>query len=100
VGVDTRPDERSSSSEAPIVVASNRLPFSFHRNSKGLERRRSPGGLVSALEPVLRKRGGTWIGWPGIELREGETLSEVDEPYHIDPIFLSESEVSRYYHGF
>jgi trehalose 6-phosphate synthase/phosphatase len=65
-----------------------------------LERRRSVGGLVSALEPVLRKRGGTWIGWPGIDLREGETLPAGDGEYRTDPVLLSESELSRYYHGF
>ncbi|GAJ01014.1 unnamed protein product, partial [marine sediment metagenome] len=25
----------------------------------------SPGGLVTALAPVLRDKGGVWIGWPG-----------------------------------
>jgi trehalose 6-phosphate synthase len=27
---------------------------------------RSPGGLVSALDPILRERDSTWIGWPGV----------------------------------
>ena len=27
--------------------------------------RTSPGGLVTALEPVLRANDGAWIGWPG-----------------------------------
>ena len=92
--------KRSTGADAPIVVASNRLPFSVSRNAKGLERRRSPGGLVSALEPVLRKLGGTWIGWPGLELRNGEELPDNGEAYRIAPVHLGESEVSRYYHGF
>ena len=87
-------------SQRPIVVASNRLPFTFQRTSKGLERRPSPGGLVSGLEPVLRKRGGTWIGWPGIEVREGERLSTRGEAYRISPVLLTETEITRYYHGF
>ena len=28
--------------------------------------KRSPGGLVTALEPLLRRHHGAWIGWPGI----------------------------------
>ncbi len=27
--------------------------------------RRSPGGLVTAIEPVMRANDGAWIGWPG-----------------------------------
>jgi trehalose 6-phosphate synthase/phosphatase len=90
----------AAAAERPVVVASNRLPFTFVRSPKGLERRPSPGGLVSALEPVLRKRGGTWVGWPGIELRRGETLSTRGVPYSIRPVRLSEQDVQRYYHGF
>ena len=86
--------------EAPIVVASNRLPFTFTRNSRGLERKPSPGGLVSALQPVLRKRGGTWIGWPGIEVRDGERIDTGGEPYRIHPVMLGEADIQRYYHGF
>jgi trehalose 6-phosphate synthase/phosphatase len=86
-------------SEQPIVVASNRLPFTFSRTAVGLERKPSPGGLVSALEPILRKRGGTWIGWPGTEIRKGEKLSSKEETYRITPVPLTELEVTRYYHG-
>jgi trehalose 6-phosphate synthase/phosphatase len=91
---------RSDGSDRPIVVASNRLPFTFSRTARGLERKRSPGGLVSAMEPVLRKRGGTWVGWPGIELKKGESLPTQGEPYRIEPVLVTDSEQSRYYHGF
>jgi trehalose 6-phosphate synthase/phosphatase len=87
-------------SEQPVVVVSNRLPFTFTRTPKGLEQRPSPGGLVSALAPVLRKRGGTWVGWPGIEIREGERIPATGEPYRITPVLLSADEVQRYYHNF
>ena len=86
--------------ERPVVVASNRLPFTFKRTDKGLVREPSAGGLVSALEPVLRKRGGTWVGWPGIDVWEGENIAAHGEAYRIRPVALSETEVQRYYHGF
>lgn len=92
--------EPTNRAAPPIAVASNRLPFSFHRTSKGLERRNSPGGLVSSLEPMLRKRGGTWIGWPGIVPRPNEVIETGGAPYRIAPVLLSEAEVTRYYHGF
>ncbi|MCG8591692.1 MAG: bifunctional alpha,alpha-trehalose-phosphate synthase (UDP-forming)/trehalose-phosphatase [Proteobacteria bacterium] len=82
------------------MVASNRLPFTLQRTARGIERRHSPGGLVSALEPVLRARGGTWVGWPGMELRAGESIPDGETHYDVATISLSESEVSRYYHGF
>jgi trehalose 6-phosphate synthase/phosphatase len=79
---------------------SNRLPFTVQRSRGKLELKPSSGGLISALAPALRARGGTWIGWPGIELRKGEKLPRGDEPYDIVPVSLSDSEVNRYYHGF
>ncbi len=85
--------------KAPILVVSNRLPVTLQRGTGGLERKRSTGGLVSALEPVLAKQGGTWVGWPGMKLRTDERLSEADDPYQMLPVELTDTEVSRYYHG-
>jgi trehalose 6-phosphate synthase len=45
-----------------LVVVANRLPFQ-HTDS-GWEP--SPGGLVRALLPLLRERGGAWVGWTGV----------------------------------
>ena len=92
-------EQTSLASERPIVVVSNRLPFSFQRTTKGLEPHPSPGGLVSSLGPVLRKRGGTWVGWPGIEVRDGERISPRGEAYRISPVLLNDKEINRYYHG-
>jgi trehalose 6-phosphate synthase/phosphatase len=85
---------------SPLVVAANRLPFTVHRGQRGLERRPSTGGLVSALEPVLRRRGGVWVGWPGISLAPGQRIPADDVGYRVAPVPLNESEVARYYHGF
>ncbi len=81
-------------------MASNRLPFTYQRAAGKLDRRPSPGGLVSALEPALTKQGGVWIGWPGIELRKGERLADDDLDYGLAPVRLTENDVQRYYHGF
>ena len=69
-----------------LLVLTNRLPFSFRRGRGGLERRSAVGGLASALDPVLRKRGGTWVGWPGIDFEPGEDLELRGSPYRIRPI--------------
>jgi len=93
-------DLRASQSRRPLLVVSNRLPMTLQRVSRGLEQKQSSGGLVSALDPVLRKRGGTWVGWTGMKLRPGETLPQPDLPYQISAVELTDAEVNRYYHGF
>ena len=92
--------ESGTSREGRLVIASNRLPFTLQRTAAGLERYPSTGGLVSALEPVLRKRGGTWVGWPGMGLEPGETIPRGEEPYHVTTVELGEADVTRYLHGF
>ena len=53
-------------STADLVVVANRLPVDRVVDATGeVGWRRSPGGLVSALEPVMRANSGAWIGWPG-----------------------------------
>ena len=95
------PRERSDpTTEQPILIVSNRLPFTIQRGPRGIERRESSGGLVSALNPVLRKRGGTWVGWPGSRLEPSEPLSAPGDPYRVLGVPLSDTEVNRYYHGF
>ena len=60
------PGDATDSGRASLIIASNRLPFTLERTADGLVRRASSGGLVGALDPVLRRRGGTWVGWPGL----------------------------------
>ena len=95
----SEPVQHPEETQSPVVVVSNRLPFTIHRGPRGLERRPSSGGLVSALDPVLRARGGTWIGWPGLDLRGGEEISQASN-YRVEAVSLSDAEVQRYYQGF
>ena len=52
-----------TTAEADVIVVSNRLPVDHSDDAEG-GWRRSPGGLVAALEPVLQSTGGAWVGWP------------------------------------
>ena len=55
------PNGRSS-----FVVVANRLPVDRIEMPDGSTAwRRSPGGLVSALAPVMQHHHGAWIGWTG-----------------------------------
>lgn len=48
-------------SDPPLVIVSNRGPFSFHIREGQLRATRGPGGLVSGLAPVLGSSNALWI---------------------------------------
>ena len=84
---------------ASFVVVANRLPVDRVTADNGeVAWRTSPGGLVTALEPVMKQRGGAWVGWHGAP-------DEVVDPfehqgYQIVPVPLSSEEYEEYYEGF
>lgn len=91
-----------------LVVISNRLPLSLYRDDCGWKTRHSSGGLVTALSPVIRDRGGLWIGWTGtsradLTLKDLKTIlgpASRETGYRLIPILLDQEEVENYYHGF
>ena len=96
-------EEAQAMPEKPLVVVSNRLPFRIVREEDGRATRvRSPGGLVSALSPVLRSRGGVWVGWPGTERDDGAHAGPIpdDAGFEIAEVSLSSHEIAAYYSGF
>jgi trehalose 6-phosphate synthase len=85
--------------ESDFVVVANRLPIDVERLPDGTTTyKRSPGGLVTALEPLLRKRRGAWIGWPGIT--DGDEDPIVEDDLEMRPVRLSADDVADYYEGF
>jgi trehalose 6-phosphate synthase/phosphatase len=85
-----------AAAESRLVVLSNRLPFTVKSENGRKRIERSTGGLVAALEPALRRRGGAWLGWAGGTL----AAPPADAPYQITSISLTRREVDGYYHGF
>ncbi|GAB2887678.1 alpha,alpha-trehalose-phosphate synthase (UDP-forming) [Nocardioides pacificus] len=84
---------------ADLVIVANRLPVDRVTNADGsLGWRRSPGGLVSALEPVMRANDGAWIGWPGGDEEELDPF--VDDGLSLVPISMSAQEIEEFYEGF
>src|SRR5581483_5872490 len=87
-----------------LIVVSNRLPFALDSPAEDLWTvTPAVGGLVSAIEPVLRKRGGIWIGWPGIAGKiPSKPLAEAtrDAGYEVVPVSLSEAERDEFYYGY
>jgi len=80
-----------------FVVVSNRLPVD-RTDDPEEPWRRSPGGLVTALAPFMRRTDGAWVGWPGqagVELDPFET-----DGMQLVPVTLSAEDVELYYEGF
>ncbi len=88
----------STSRTSDIVIVSNRLPVHRVNTSTGDAWETSPGGLVSALTPILQKRPSSWIGWAG-------NAGDAPTPFKHDritnlPVALSADEVEDFYEGF
>ena len=87
------------SGDSDFVVVANRLPIDMERLPDGTTTwKRSPGGLVTALEPLLRRRRGAWIGWPGIPDAGDEPIEQDD--MRLCPVSLSADDIAEYYEGF
>ncbi len=91
-----------------VVVVSNRLPITVEKMGKGQwVANPSSGGLVTAMGPVLRNRGGKWIGWLGAhEMPDKASLTTIlsrlseELGYSLIPININREEIEKYYYGF
>jgi trehalose 6-phosphate synthase/phosphatase len=87
-----------------LVLVSNRIPITFTTEGGKLKGLPSSGGLVSALEPLLKDHGGIWVGSGGTEdtpqIREILEQASGNSPYKYAPLFLTEEEQSNFYEGF
>jgi trehalose 6-phosphate synthase/phosphatase len=86
-----------------LVIASNRLPIVLKREGGRWRFERGSGGLVTALAPVLRDRGGLWIGWPGTtesaDLRAPLDVASSNAGFTMKAVPLDDEEVDKYYIG-
>ena len=82
-----------------FVVVANRLPVDLERLPDGTTAwKRSPGGLVTALEPLLRRNKGAWIGWAGVSDSDEEQI--VEAGLRLYTVRLTDDDVAKYYEGF
>ena len=90
--------------ESRVLIVSNRLPITVKRRDGEFEIKHSSGGLATGLRGPHERGTGWWLGWPGLGDRLPEaderTLAELLAPDRLAPLFLSASELARYYDGF
>lgn len=92
--VQTPPEEG-----ADFVVVANRLPVDLVRDPDGTEHwKASPGGLVTALESILRANHGAWVGWPGVPDAAPDPFDS--DGIQLHSVALSAEDVEQYYEGF
>lgn len=95
-----RAEQEHRDSDQELVVVANRLPLEYDPETGW---RPAPGGLVTAMESVLRDKDATWIGWSG--RYEDDRHQDVPPPptgsgnLHIEEVLLTRAEVAGYYEG-
>lgn len=87
-----------------FIVVANRLPVdrSTDKSTGRSTWTPSPGGLVTALRPVLEANDGAWVGWPG----STEPVTTEDMPpadalgITMIPVNLNATDFAEFYEGF
>ncbi len=87
-----------------LIVVSNRLPIVVDRANGQWRIKPGSGGLITALDPILKENKSLWIGWPGAgeDAPVQELLDQfgAEQGYQLIGIPLSQEEIERYYWGF
>jgi trehalose 6-phosphate synthase len=89
-----------------VFVVANREPYIHNHTEHGIELQTPASGLVSAVEPVMRACGGTWIAH-GSGTADRETVDATDciavppgnPEYTLRRVWISEEEQDGYYYG-
>ncbi|MBD3382714.1 MAG: trehalose-6-phosphate synthase [candidate division Zixibacteria bacterium] len=87
-----------------LLVVSNRLPVSISGEEGEKQVKPGAGGLVTAMNPIMKSSEGVWIGWPGCELSDEvkQLLSDynLDGDFQVEGVKVTPEEERRYYRGF
>jgi alpha,alpha-trehalose-phosphate synthase [UDP-forming] len=92
-----------------LIVVSNREPYEHRWGEEVGEVRvkRPAGGLTSALDPLLRAVGGTWIAWGSgdadaavVDEDDRVRVPPEDPAYTLRRVWLDQHDVNRYYLGY
>jgi trehalose 6-phosphate synthase len=95
-----------ASGGAKIIVVSNREPVVHERIADGVRAVRPASGMVTALEPIVRATGGTWVAHGSgsadrlvTDDRGCIRLPEDNPTYTLRRVWLTRKEEDGYYYG-
>src|SRR3989338_2598618 len=98
---------QSRMSDYRLIIASNRQPFRHALEGGKIICQREPGGLVTALHPVMEAAQGTWVavGTSETDRQVLDSNQRVLLPpgkpsYPLRRIFLSKEDRNHYYYGY
>ncbi|MGP9813494.1 alpha,alpha-trehalose-phosphate synthase (UDP-forming) [Rhodopseudomonas sp. NSM] len=93
--------------DAEVLIVSNREPYIHNRDGGRTEVQVPASGLVSALEPVMRACGGTWIahGSGNADRDTVDSHDRIEVPpdhpsYRLRRIWITDEEQDGFYYGF
>lgn len=94
-----------SNENSRLVVVSNRLPLTLKREDDQWKTKKSAGGLATAMDPILSRTGGVWIGWSGDTTgiqddERQEILTEWREEENCVAVGLPPEIIEGFYEGF
>jgi trehalose 6-phosphate synthase len=98
---------RARLEDGRLFVVSNREPYLHTRRGKSIEVSQPASGLVTALEPVLRACGGTWVAHgsgdadlDAVDSHDRLAVPPDDPRYTLRRVWLTKEEEAGYYYGF
>jgi trehalose 6-phosphate synthase/phosphatase len=83
-----------------LIVVSNRLPVALKRDGDHWKLKRSAGGLATAMDPILRRTGGIWIGWSGASQTDREAMELLRREQGCVALDLPADIAEKYYEGY
>lgn len=89
-----------------MIVVSNREPIVHEHVAEGIRELRPASGMVTAIEPIVRAAGGTWIAHGSgsadrivVDAHDRIGLPSGDPKYVLRRVWLSRKEEDGYYYG-
>lgn len=93
--------------DGQLTVVSNRQPYAHVRSDGEIDVKKPAGGLVLALDPVMRALGGTWVAWghgdadrKAVDEHDRVRVPPEDPDYTVRRLWLDEEQVENYYLGY
>jgi alpha,alpha-trehalose-phosphate synthase [UDP-forming] len=98
---------RARLEDGKLFVVANREPYIHMRRGKTVQVSEPASGLVTAIEPVLRACGGTWVAhgsgdadMEAVDDHDRLLVPPDDPQYTLRRVWLSKEEEQGYYYGF